>query len=167
MLHDEQNQPQPEPQFGFSADDDAGDGAPLIPAVGTSDLDLAAAGYKAVRAWVKSDNAKKANRQQRHRERRLADGEKQLNLFAPDDESSRQALKTLAEALTRHVVVPADIIALVVAHESGDLKPPAPLLDPFAQWLDRCRAVLTRGGWRARILCLLLAGDSAKPSTAT
>lgn len=160
MLHDDQNELQPEP--GLPANDNAGDGEPLVPDAqpddGTSDIDLAEAGYKRVQAWIKTDIAKKTNRQQRHRERRQADGEKQLNLFAPDDESSRNALKAIAEALTRHVILPADIIALVTASDSRDLDPVDVPLDPFAHWLDRCRTVLTGGGWRARILCLLLAG---------
>lgn len=117
-----------------------------------SDIDLTAAGFKRVPAWVRDANPKKAGGQKRHRARRQAVGEKQLNLFTLDDESCRNALKVLADAFIRHAVQPEVIITLVTESGSGDVH-----VDQFAQWLNRCRAILGRGGWRARALYLLLA----------
>ena len=112
-----------------------------------TDDELVAGGMAPVHGWMRTKASKNAIRQRKSRARKQegADGRaprRQLNLQAPVDDASRDALKRVADQLVDGDLSPSDLDVMG-------------RLDTMRLGIDAHR-ILTAGGFRASILRRLL-----------
>lgn len=112
-----------------------------------SDDDLAKGGLAPIQTWARTQSSKNALRSQRAKERaekgEAGPARKQLNLQAPVDEPSREAIKTLTAELLEGRVSPEGV--LIAARDAG-----------AAELGAHVQALIDAGGLRARILRRIL-----------
>lgn len=128
------------------------------PAVMLDDDALRSAGMVPVRAWVRSSASANALRVAKAKARAEAERNvRQLNVTAPTDDASRDALKAVARALCEGttsveritaVMAPAAPERVVEVERIVERVVPAPLPPE----LEACRVALAHGGWRARAI---------------
>jgi|Cruoilmetagenom7_1024161.scaffolds.fasta_scaffold13339_7 hypothetical protein len=120
----------------------------LIPAdASLSDDELVQGGLTRVSGWMRTKSSKNAERQRRKRERDAAgeDGKKpvrQINLQAPNDDTTRDALKRVTKQLVDGDLSPSDLDVIG-------------RLDTMRLGIDTHR-ILTAGGWKAAVMRRLL-----------
>lgn len=125
--------------------EDAEQGQPLDVEQALTDQELEAGGLKPVKAWVRTKQASNAVRSKRYKERRAAEGVRQINVQAPQE--AHGALKEIAartKAGESLQAVLADLAGAPSA-QSGSPSLPPPDVAAVAQTLEA-------GGWRAQLI---------------
>ena len=120
---------------------------PLAADAALTDDELVAGGMAPVQGWMRTKASKNAIRQRRAKAKKASgeDGRaprRQLNLQAPTDDASRNALKQVAERLIDGDLSPSDLDVMG-------------RLDTMRLGIDAQRIIMA-GGWRAAILRRLL-----------
>lgn len=131
-----------------------------------SDDELLAGGLQPVKAYVRTRAGKAAERQQRYREKKEAEGFKQTNVQVPDEhqETIREIARRLREG------EPLEGVSVPKPEQKPEEKPvpvdqvkpdapekPAPISDeaPLTEADKRLLAVVRSGGFRSRLVRLL------------
>ena len=120
---------------------------PIIADAALTDDELVAGGMAPVQAFMRTKASKNAIRQRKAKAKREAgaDGQaprKQLNIQAPEDDASRDALKRVAELMVAGDLSPSDLDVMG-------------RLDTMRLGIDTQRTIMA-GGWKAAILRRLL-----------
>ena len=141
--------------------EDALDASPfeVDPDVVLDDHELRAGGLVPVRTWTRTRASGNAQRARRSRQK-AAKGEggaarKQLSLLAPPDEDTRAALREVGKRLVAGEVSTDEIRSL--GHPSTHYY----RYDPAAQLGRRALKIINSGGFRGRLLRLLLGSQAA------
>jgi hypothetical protein len=119
-------------------------GGARAPACTLSNSDLKAGGLVVVRAWVKADKVPAESRQQTHRAKLEAAGLKQFNVYVPDDQQSRAAVKSIAKALAQKVRSPEEIMRFTATNLQVRVDEIEPRT-PWRHWLVRVWLFVTSG----------------------
>lgn len=130
-----------------------------------TDDELEAGGLAPIAAYVRTKSSKNALRIQKARAKAEAgtDGtpRRQLNIVAPADDASRNALKAASDALLQGIRSPAEIMAALTGEAVQQPAPapaePARVIDEEALTTGlKAKTILAAGGIRAAILRRLL-----------